>query len=356
MDRKLFLTLLAYTGLIGALILLYYVLQPFLSAIIWASVVAIATFPIYRRLCVRLNDTNTHAPALMTLGVFLLIVLPVSGMIAALVHEILKLQTKLNAADASHAGALLERLLNDPHIAPWVEKAQQFIASTDIDLRGAALSGAKQLTGLLLGGLTALVKNVFMFVFQLLLIVIVLFFIYRDGQAVERGFWSLIPLEPEARERLRTATERMVGGVVVGVLGTALVQGILGGLGFWFADLPSPVLFGALIFLAAMVPVVGAALVWVPASAYLFIAADITTAVIFTLWSALVVGGIDNILRPLLISGRTGMPLPLIMLGALGGLFAFGFIGLVLGPLLITLLLSILQPRTEPEPAQPVTT
>ena len=341
MDRKLFVTLSAFTGLLIILYLLYLILDPFLLALGWAAVIAIATFPIYRRLEAWLGAGGVRAPGLMTLGVFLVIVVPTVVLVGLLVQELLQVQGMIEVK--AEGQALADRVLHDPRVAAWIERAEAVAAQANIDLRGAVVTAAKNTVTFLLGAVTAVVKNVFFFLFQILLVLIALFFLYRDGREVDRAFWSLLTLPRARRDELRDTVENMVAAVVLGVLVTASVQALLLGLGFWVAGLPSPVLFGALALVAAMVPVVGVLLVWAPAAIYLAITADVTTTVPFVLWNALVVGGIDNVLRPMLVSGRTGLPLPLMLLGALGGLAAFGFLGLVLGPLVIALFIGVFQ-------------
>ena len=341
MDRKLFVTLSAFTGLLIILYLLYLILDPFLLALGWAAVIAIATFPIYRRLEAWLGAGGVRAPGLMTLGVFLVIVVPTVVLVGLLVQELLQVQGMIEVK--AEGQALADRVLHDPRVAAWIERAEAVAAQANIDLRGAVVTAAKNTVTFLLGAVTAVVKNVFFFLFQILLVLIALFFLYRDGREVDRAFWSLLTLPRARRDELRDTVENMVAAVVLGVLVTASLQALLLGLGFWVAGLPSPVLFGALALVAAMVPVVGVLLVWAPAAIYLAITADVTTTVPFVLWNALVVGGIDNVLRPMLVSGRTGLPLPLMLLGALGGLAAFGFLGLVLGPLVIALFIGVFQ-------------
>jgi predicted PurR-regulated permease PerM len=340
-DRKLFVTLSAFTGLLIILYLLYLILDPFLLALGWAAVIAIATFPIYRRLEAWLGAGGVRAPGLMTLGVFLVIVVPTVVLVGLLVQELLHLQGMIEVKAGGQAFA--ERVLHDPRIAAWMDRAEALAAQANIDLRAAAVTAAKSTVAFLLGAVTTVVKNVFFFLFQILLVLLALFFLYRDGREVDRAFWSLLTLPARRRDELRDTVENMVAAVVLGVLVTASVQALLLGLGFWVAGLQSPVLFGALALVAAMVPVVGVLLVWGPAAVYLAITADVTTTVLFVLWNALVVGGIDNVLRPMLVSGRTGLPLPLMLLGALGGLAAFGFLGLVLGPLVIALFIGVFQ-------------
>ena len=341
MDQRLFVTLSAFAGLLLSLYLLYRILDPFLLALGWAAVIAIATFPIYQRLEAALGAGGWKAPGLMTLAVFLVIVVPAVVLIALLVQELLHVQGMIEVK--ANGQAFADRVLQDPRVAGWIERAEALAAQANIDLRSAAVTAAKNTVTFLLGAVTAVVKNVFFFLFQILLVLLALFFLYRDGRELDRAFWSLLTLPAARRNELRDTVENMVAAVVLGVLVTASVQAILLGLGFWVAGLPSPILFGALALVAAMVPVVGVLLVWGPAAVYLALTADVTTTVLFVLWNAVAVGGIDNVLRPMLVSGRTGLPLPLMLLGALGGLAAFGFLGLVLGPLVIALFIGVFQ-------------
>jgi predicted PurR-regulated permease PerM len=340
-DQRLFVTLSAFAGLLLSLYLLYRILDPFLLALGWAAVIAIATFPIYQRLEAALGAGGWKAPGLMTLAVFLVIVVPAVVLIALLVQELLHVQGMIEVK--ANGQAFADRVLQDPRVAGWIERAEALAAQANIDLRSAAVTAAKNTVTFLLGAVTAVVKNVFFFLFQILLVLLALFFLYRDGRALDRAFWSVLTLPDARRDELRETVENMVAAVVLGVLVTAAVQALLLGLGFWVAGLPSPILFGALAVVAAMVPVVGVLLVWGPAAAYLALTADVTTTVLFVLWNAIAVGGIDNVLRPMLVSGRTGLPLPLMLLGALGGLAAFGFLGLVLGPLVIALFIGVFQ-------------
>lgn len=342
MDRKLMVTLTAFATLAGALYLLFRVLEPFLPAIGWASVLAIVTYPLYLRLRGALRDRDGLASALMTLAVFAVIVVPVIAIVALLLQELVEAEQLLRSAAAEGKIPRIDAVLAHPTVKDWVDRLNELAATAGIDLRERALATARGVIGLFLGGLTSTAANVFGFLFQLFLVLVVLFFVYRDGPAAERVFWSGVRVDDATRATLRETVAGMVSAVAVGVVVTAAVQGVLGGIGFWFTGLPSPVLFGALTTVSAFIPVVGTALVWIPAVAYLFLSGATTDGVILAVWSILVVGSVDNVLRPMLMSGRTGLPLPLMMMGALGGLLAFGLFGLVMGPLLIALLLVLL--------------
>jgi predicted PurR-regulated permease PerM len=154
---------------------------------------------------------------------------------------------------------------------------------------------------------------------------------------------ALVPLPRERSRELLSRLGEVTKAVVKGIGLTCLAQGALGGLGFWVAGLPSPLLFGVVMAFAALIPVVGTAIVWLPGVLYLFFTGQTTWAVGLLLWCGLVVGNADNVLRPLLIGGNAGMPLPLLLVGILGGLFAYGLMGLILGPLILTVLLFVLE-------------
>jgi predicted PurR-regulated permease PerM len=209
----------------------------------------------------------------------------------------------------------------------------------DIDLKSAITTAAQATLAWLLGSLGAVIKNLFVFLFQLFLIVVALFFVYRDGARAESALWSAMPLSAAVKTRVRDTTASVVSAVVSGVLVTAAVQALLAALAYWVCGLPSVILLGALTFIAAFIPVIGTMLVWLPAGVYLLLTGDTGFGIGLLIWGAFVVGGIDSVLRPLLISGSTGLPLSLMMLGALGGLLAFGFLGLVIGPLALALFL-----------------
>jgi predicted PurR-regulated permease PerM len=197
------------------------------------------------------------------------------------------------------------------------------------------------------------VKNVLLFLLQLFLVVFSLFFLYRDGRRIQRGFWSVLPVEEEKKRALEGIVSRILPSVLMGVLLTALVQGILGGIGFWISGLPSPFFFGALICVASLLPVVGTMLVWLPGALYLLFQGMTGFGIFLLAWGILVVGFSDNILRPLLSRKQSGLPVSLLMLGSLGGLVAFGLVGVILGPVVIGISLALLEMYKTPPPASP---
>ncbi|UCH54028.1 MAG: AI-2E family transporter [Pseudomonadota bacterium] len=343
MDRKLLITLLAYTALIGGIYLIYVILGPFLQAIGWAVVVAIATYPLYRKLAARLKGRDWLAATLMTAGVFVLLVVPVSIVLALLVQDVVEAERLISRAIKGGGNTDFATVLQHPYVAPWVERATEWAAMADINLTAAAGKAAQTTLGWLLGSFGTVLKNLFVFLFQLFLVVVALFFVYRDGVRAESALWAVVPMSHATKSRVRETSRSVVAAVVSGVLVTAAVQALLAGLAYWVSGLPSVVLLGALTFIAAFIPVVGTALIWLPAGLYLLLTGEPVFGIGLLIWGAIVISGVDSVLRPWLISGGTGLPLSLMMLGALGGLLAFGFSGLIIGPLTLALLLVLFE-------------
>jgi predicted PurR-regulated permease PerM len=167
--------------------------------------------------------------------------------------------------------------------------------------------------------------------------VMALFYIYKDGEVLLEKFWSVVPIPDENRTVVAGTVKRVLSAIVYGIFLTCLVQGLLAGIGYWLFDLPLPLLFGALTAVAALIPVVGTALIWVPAAGYLLMGGKVSQGLLLALWCFALVVPADNLIRPFFISGRGQLSLLVVALGLLGGLAAFGFLGIILGPLILAL-------------------
>ncbi len=185
------------------------------------------------------------------------------------------------------------------------------------------------------------------------LMLFVLFFVLRDGPAVAQQVVRMLPIEDRRRARLWQHLTDVTRAVFLGIGLTALVQGILVGIGFWIAGLPSPLVFGVVATLVALIPMVGSALIWVPGVLFLAARGEYGHAIFLAVWGAVVVGMVDNFLRPMLISGRADVPTLAVFVGVMGGLAAFGFIGLFLGPIVLGLLVALFRYESEERAAMP---
>ena len=339
MDRRVFYSLLAFSSLALFLYALYLLLAPFLAPLGWAAVVAIATFPVFGFLDRRLGWSRDALSLLMTAAVFLVVVVPALLIGLLLVQEIVRAQEFINSFSAEERKAAFDKLVNTPWVGALIHRVNELAVSFNVDIKEVLVQGGRRVLSLLAGSLTGAAKQAAVFLFELVLVLVALFFFYRDGRKLTEGFWAVLPIPQERKQVMHDTVENVVSAVVVGVLVTAIVQGVLAGLGYWVAGLESPVLLGTLTAIAALVPVVGTMLVWIPAVGFLLLSGHLVEGIGLDVWCAVAVGSADNFLRPLLISGRTGLPFSLMTLGALGGLAAFGFFGLVAGPLILAVFL-----------------
>lgn len=343
MDRRLFFTLMNFFFLLGSLYLVYRILAPFLDTLGWAGVIGIATYPLYRRLRKRLPGRGTVAAASMTTLVILTLVVPFVLFIFVLGGEVSQVYQKLENLTAADGSSILGTLSRNPVIQPILDKVNPLFEMLDLEVSTTLLPALKKLAAFLLGYSTAILKNFFIMIIKLVLMVITLFFLYRDGEAFLRKFLSVLPLDAAESDVLLDTVKRVLSAVIYGILLTCLIQGILGGIGFWFSGLPSPLLFGALMAVSALIPAVGTALIWLPGALWLIAEGDIVMGIVLLAWGMFVVGMIDNLLRPFFISERAHLPLFIIALGVLGGVFAFGPLGVVTGPIVLALFLAVFE-------------
>jgi len=195
----------------------------------------------------------------------------------------------------------------------------------------------------------AVVADLFATLGTLFAMLFALFFLVRDGEAIGRELRSLLPLPPAQSERLiRGTRDLVIASVGAGIL-VALAQGTIGGLAFWLLGLRAPAFWGVVMAFCSLIPVVGAALVWVPAALWLLLSGSIGKAIAMAVIGALGISMTDNVLRPLLLSGSTQVNGLIIFFGLLGGVGAFGFIGLVLGPVVLVVTGNLLRMFARPD-------
>ncbi|HSO07903.1 MAG TPA: AI-2E family transporter [Pelomicrobium sp.] len=335
MDRAILRALLTYTALLGVAGVLWLLLAPVLPALSWAAVIAVATFPLYARLRRRLPWRDTWTALAMTAFTFLVLLVPAGLVSMVLVRDVVRATEYLQRFSAADYQTTVEALLQQPWIAWLVDRARQLVDTLNLDVSRTTTVETRRIVTFLFGSLTSIFGRAASAALQFPVMVIAIFFLYRDGERLADTLWRALPLPDEQRRAFRRRMEDTISAVVIGILGTAVLQGLLAGVGYWFVALPSAVLLGALTAVASLVPVVGTVVIWLPAVLYLLATGATADGLILLGWCAAVVGGSDNFLRPLLTSGRTGLPFSLRMLGLFAGLAAFGLIGLVLGPLIL---------------------
>lgn len=340
-DRSFFLALMAFALLLSYFALVYVILAPFFPVLIWAAVLGIATFPLYRRLRSRLKNRHTLAAAVMTPAVLLLLAVPVVAVLLFVAVELDSLYESIQVKMLEGNFPTLERLREWPVLAPVIEYLRPLTGDSRIDLRETVTPALQNLVAAVVQQSQKIAKSLLSLALGSIVMVFSLFFLYRDGERLLPAFSALIPLPDDRKVLLAETIRNILYAILYGVFLTAVVQGNLALVGYWIVGLPSPFLLGLITALAALVPVAGTALVWGPASAYLLFSGEPVKGAILLAWGALVVATADNFIRPYLICGKGQIHFLTVLLGILGGLAAFGLSGIVAGPIILALFLAV---------------
>jgi len=323
--------------LAGVLFLSYRVIQPFLVPVAWAVVLTYVTWPVYRPLRRRLGGYSSAGALLMTLLLAVVFALPVLWVLAMLRNEVPATYLALTDLLGQGKAALPENIARIPWIGPEIERVLDLATADPAALRTQLGKWWKPLADQAFGILGDIGLTAFKFGFALL----TAYFFYRDGEGLlvqSRGL--LVRLLGTRADGYVHAIGDTIKAVLYGLILTALVQGALAGLGYWAAGVRAPVLLGVITVLLALVPF-GAPLVWGSVSVWLMLTGDLWAGAGLAVWGAVVVSQIDNLLRPLIISSAVRIPYLLVLFGVLGGISAFGLIGLFLGPIVIAVLLAV---------------
>ncbi len=325
--KESFLVVVVLALLCGCLL----VLLPFLSTLLWAVVLVCSSWPVYRRLLKFTGNRHSLAAGLMTLGMILILLLPFVIVGTTLADNVKDLTNAVRQFIDQGPPAPPEWLAKIPFVG---ERATDYWLSFAADTSKLWVHAEKLVEpagalllkgGILLGG--GLIK--------LALSIFIAFFLFRGGTQV--GAWGMALVRHiggERGEHLLTVAGNTVRGVVYGILGTALTQAVLAGIGFVIAGVPGAALLALLTFFSSIVPLVGTALTWVPAAIWLFHQGSNGWGIFMLIWG-FGVANVDNVVKPWLISQGSNMPFLLIFFGVLGGALTFGFLGVFLGPTLL---------------------
>lgn len=332
------------------LFLLYQIViifRPFLIPILWAAIIARLTFPLQRWLSARLpwfRRREAVSAGILTFSILLVGVIPVVYLTFLLVQETGTAYDEINAwLQAGGLKRLPEWVAKLPIAGGKLQEWLGRMIVANNDFAGSFFQGTKIVTMFVLGQVTDFAKNAFQFTMAFLMMMFTLFFFYKDGPRLYRGFYELVPLAESHKTKFFTRLDQTTLAIVAGMVITALVQGMLAGLAYWLLGVPFPLVFTALTALSSFIPLAGTALIWAPVSIYLFVAGPMWKAIVMLAWALSVVTTTDNILKPLLIGRGAQLPTLFLFFSILGGLAAYGFIGLFLGPILLAILMTAIE-------------
>jgi len=324
-------------------VLVYTVTSPLFHALAWSALLSFFAMPLYRWFHRRvLGGHLANVAATLTTGaILLLIVLPAVGLGAVIANEFVRLYATFMENYLRAGGSFdiqeLSAFLPKDYVAmvlPWFSK-YPFLQ----DLAGKA---GGWLAGLLADVSRGLLQQTLYVGWELVIIIVASFFMVRDGHIILDYIRDILPLPEVERSRFFERARVLLQSVIYGVTLTAAVQAMLGTLAWWYLGLPSPLLFGVLMFILAMIPFVGTPVLLLPGAAYLFFSGHPQAGLIMASWSLGVVSMVDNFIGPIFISEGSGAHILMVFMGVIGGLAAWGFLGLFLGPLVLALFIFLL--------------
>ena len=311
--------------------LCYLIALPFLPAVGWAVALAVMAYPIDR--WIRRRAPREGPAALLTVAlVTVIIVVPAVFVVRQLVHE--AVDSVEQVKDGVAEGRWRKAVERNPRLAPaleWIER--------EVNVREEIGKTSKQLVE----NAGKFVAGSFQAIVGLLVTLFLLFYFLRDRRKLLRTVRGALPLSEKDTDAVFDDIRDTIIAIVYGILVVAAVQGVLGGLMFWFLGLPAPLLWGAVMALLSILPVLGAAIVWAPAALFLALEGSLDKALILTTWGVIAIGLIDNLLYPMLIKNRMHLHAVPVFIAVLGGLIVFGAVGIVLGPVVLVITAGLLE-------------
>lgn len=323
------LALLAY--------LTYQIFQPFLTSIAWAIVFCIIFYPVY---VFGLRYIRLKALAsLMTLILIIIVIIgPVSYIGFAIINEITDLMHRPEASMET-----VKKVIEGKKIAGILDRITPYFGFEGISAEKIIIDNIRKFGGSIVDKMSSGFANVLGVAADFVFMAFAIFFFFKDGPDFLDKIRDFLPFSEKHKDRLTSQVKDMIVSTIYGGVIVAIAQGILGGLAFYLLGIRSPVLWGGAMALTSFIPMFGTSIIWLPASLILFLEGAYLKGIALVLIGIFVISMVDNILKPLIIGGRTKMPTIVIFFSVLGGLKVFGLLGLVMGPLVFALFISVFE-------------
>ena len=314
-------------------------LASFSAALIWAGIIALALHPLYRRIVALLRGRESLAAASMTLATLIIVIGPAIALFTALVSQSVGLYQ--GAAESIKSGAAIELWNRLSAVISENVLTLPFLA--DLDIKEMLMNGLSQFSSSLASQVGAVLRNTLLLVVNLVIMLIALFFFFLNGERYYQTTMDLLPFTHEQKKSIARKFQDTFTAVINGVFLIALGQGIMTGIGFAVFGVPFPVFWGFLAAILALLPIGGAALVWIPGAIFVFLTGSTLKGVLLAVWGTVLVSLPYNFLKPMIIGKKAKLPTFFLFLGILGGLQVYGFLGILFGPLVVTLLTAFIQ-------------
>jgi predicted PurR-regulated permease PerM len=343
----------------------YLFMAAFFAPLVWAAILALTFYPINDWLVRRAGVRRSLSATVLVLVVTLVAILPSFYLGSVLAGEATRAYHRLQEAlQAGAAPGMLEWLR-----ASWLggiyERLAGLLAQFRIDFSDLALGGTNWISNQIVGQVGAIARNALLSVVNFLIMLVALWFCFRDGDAMAARLKDLLPMEPEHKDVIFARLYTTLTAVVQSMVVVAVTQGVLAGIGYWLiGNIDFSVFLGFVTGFASFVPLAGAAVAWIGAALYLLAIGEVGRAIGLAIWGILVVSSADNWIKPIFIGGRANLPTAFLLIALLGGLQVYGFLGVFLGPVILALLLTfvaiyrdlyvappLIQPAVPEEPA-----
>lgn len=316
----------------------FWILLPFSGAVFWAVVLAIVFAPLHARLLGALGGRPNMAAMASLALIVLMVILPVTLISAALVDQALGLYAMVSAGQLDF-NAMMRRAIAG--LPGWAGSLFDRYESTIMDtVRDKLSAGIAQASQMAAGYAVDVGRNALSFLVSMTIMLYLLFFLFRDGRTIAARIKRAVPLDSHYKKPLFDKFVTVIRATVKGNVLVAIAQGALGGIIFWFLDVPAPVLWGVVMSFLSLLPAVGAAIIWGPVAAYFMFTGALSQGIVLALYGVLVIGLVDNLLRPILVGKDTKLPDYLVLLSTIGGMALFGLNGFVIGPVIAALFIA----------------
>ena len=316
-----------------------WILWPFFGAVLWGTILAIVFEPLDRRLQANFGERRTLAALTTVVIVLLLVILPFTLIGGLLIQEALGAYDKFQSGELSVSRYFQQALGALP---AWIIDVLHRFGLADLgSVQNKMSTGLMQGSKFLATKAVEIGQNTFDMAVNVCIVLYLLFFLLRDGDELARRIRTAVPLHPDQRRELFEMFTTVTRATVKGNVVTAIVQGALGGLIFWILDVHAPVLWGVVMAFLSLLPAVGCALVWLPVAIFFLVTGALWQGIVLIAFGVLVIGLVDNVLRPILVGKDTKMPDYVVLVSTLGGIAIFGLNGFVIGPLIAAMFMSV---------------
>lgn len=335
-NRFYSVTLLFILLLLGYLS--YRIMSPFFTVIAWAVVFSIVFYPVYAFIS-RHIKIRAVSSAVTVMLILMIIIGPFTYLSVVLINEIKGVASNSDERQFDSVSRILER----PQVANLLDRISAYIGAENMPTKEVIMENVKKIGSGLIENLTIRITNIVSATIDFIFMIFTIFFLLKDGPGFLLKIRDYMPFSEKHKDRLASQVKDMVVSTVYGGVAVAVIQGILGGTAFLVLGVKSPVLWGMAMSVMSFVPLLGTFAIWGPFAVYFLIQGQYLHGIGLLLYGVLVISMVDNILKPLIIGGRTKMHTILIFFSVFGGIKLFGMIGLIMGPLIMAIFLSVFE-------------